>query len=813
MEIKGLTTEEVNERKRKGLSNKTSKIKSKTLPEIIIENLFSVFNIIIFIVVVFLFYFYLHSADNRLLMDSVGVTIVAFFNTILAIFQEIRAKKALDKVSLMLQKTTVVLRDGKESMVDNSDIVLDDVVLLKRGDQVIADGRVLVSMKIYVDESLITGESLHLSKKENDNLFSGSYCVSGSGYYLVEKTGDECYTAVITKMAKKYKFSTSPLQNKINLIVKFLFVSALILVALELIFGRTGNYGEVRMIRKIASIIIALIPQGLVLMISVIYAFGILRISRIGAIINKLNAIESFSNIKVVCMDKTGTLTQNNLAVIAINYFPCDYSETTLRKILSSYALSSSEQNETIRTVSLIESSAKAKIINELPFNSELKFSAAKLSLPEYGIYEKTFILGAYDILSARSAAINPIEVIESENLLDFRNLMFGLLPDNISLEVIKDSSNLPLITPLVLISINDQVRLDAAETIKIFKQKGIEFKILSGDSPGAVRSILRELSWDVSESEIITGMELENIGDEQLYDSVKNKVVFARLQPQHKLRIIKSLRGQKIYTAMIGDGVNDIPAIKESDIGIAMEEGSKSTKEIADIVLLKNRFSLLPEIFNEGKKIINTSNAVSKLFLTKNFMVVFITLFSLIFAREFPLTPTRISLFNIFAIGLPAFLFTAINKNCTVTRKFFTEVISFVLISSFVIVTFGYIGELIAKHYFIVSRNEIQLLLLAIFLLTTIFNFVIIVSDSPEKEKKIYLLYAVLFALLNVLLATIPSHLKLIYYLKIFYDVEYINVRLWLIIIPVSLSGSLVLWFLQKLRHNLIIKSFHPFS
>jgi magnesium-transporting ATPase (P-type) len=190
--------------------------------------------------------------------------------------------------------------------------------------------------------------------------------------------------------------------------------------------------------------------------------------------------------------------------------------------------------------------------------------------------------------------------------------------------------------------------------------------------------------------------------------------------------------------------------------------------------------------------------------------MVVFITLFSLILVREFPLTPTRISLFNIFAIGLPAFLYTALNKNYSISRNFLSEVISFVIISSLIIVTFGYIGEQIAKHYFKISRNDIQLLLLAVFLLTTIFNFIIIVADSPEKEKKIYLLYAVLFALLNILFATIPSHLKLIYYLKIFYDVEYIDIRLWFIIIPISIAGSLVLWVLQKLRQKLTIKIFH---
>jgi cation-transporting ATPase E len=624
----------------------------------------------------------------------------------------------------------------------------------------------------------------------------------------VEKTGDECYAAEITRMAKKYKFNSTPLQSKINLIVKFLFVTALILVALELLFGRT-NYGEVHLIRKIASIIIALIPQGLVLMVSVIYAYGVLRISKIGAIINKLNAVESFSNIKVVCMDKTGTITQNNHEVTAINYLPSDYIEPVLKKIITSFALSSSEQNETIRAVSLIDSAVKAEIKDELPFSSELKFSAAKLSIPQYGINEKTFILGAFEILIAQSSAADLNDIIKLKNLSGCRNLLFGQLHDNISLEDLKSGNDLPAITPLAVVSISDQVRIDAADTIRTFGQKGIEFKILSGDSPGSISSVLRELNWDVNESEIITGSELELIKDDQLYNIVENKIVFARLLPQQKLRIIKSLKGQKIYTAMIGDGVNDIPAIKESDIGIAMEEGSKSTKEIADIVLLKNQFSLLPEIFNEGTKIVNTSDAVSKLFLTKNFMVVFITLFSLIFAREFPLTPTRISFFNIFAIGFPAFLYTAINKNCSVKRNFFFEVISFVIISSLVIVSFGYIGEIVAKHFFSISRNDIQLLLLAIFLLTTIFNFIIIVSDSPEREKKIYMVYAGMFALLNIILATFPLHLKLIYYLKIFYDVDYIDTRLWLIIIPVSLIGSIVLLLLQKLRHKLISNGF----
>jgi cation-transporting ATPase E len=808
MEFKGLTAAEVIERKKKGLGNNASGVKTKTVSGIIIENLFSVFNIIIFAVVVFLLYFHLKTGDRRLLMDCFGVSIVAIINTIIAIFQEIKAKIALDKVSLMLQKSTTVIRDSKEETIDNKEIVQDDLIILKRGDQVIADGKILFSNKIEIDESLITGESEHLSKKENDQLFSGSFCVSGNGMYLAEKIGDECYANSITSLAKKYKFNVSPLQQKINLIVKFLFITAIVLVVLELIFGRAASYSEVHLIRKIASILIALIPQGLVLMVSVIYAIGIYRISKIGAIIEKLNAVEAFSSIKIICMDKTGTITKNTLAVTGINYFPGETPEDSIKNILAFYSSKSSERNETIRAISSPGTTIVGEIIDELPFSSDLKFSAVSLSLPGLNINNKTFVLGAFDILidyTSPDLKIKPEEVIRSKNLSDYRNLLFGKLKNKIPLENLGKEISKSEIIPLAVVSINDQVRLDAADTIKEFKVKGIEFKILSGDSAGSIRSILRELDWDVSENEIITGNELDLINDDDFFSIIRHKIVFARLQPQQKLRIIKSLRMNKIFTAMIGDGVNDIPAIKESDVGIAMEEGSKSTKEIADIVLLKNKFSLLPEIFNEGNKILNTAGSVSKLFLTKNFMVIFITLFTLLFPFEFPLTPTRISLFNIFAIGLPAFLIASINKDNRTVKYFFSEVISYVIISSLVIVVFGYLGVYIAKNYFLISRTDVQLMLLAILLLVSFANFFVIISNSPKPEWKIYITFIIIFSAINVFFAAVHIHTRILTYLKDFYDVDYIERNLWLIIIPVSLTASLVLWGLQLLRRKIL--------
>ena len=395
--------------------------------------------------------------------------------------------------------------------------------------------------------------------------------------------------------------------------------------------------------------------------------------------------------------------------------------------------------------------------------------------------------------------------MLNAKNLNDFRNLLFGKVKKTTQLDSLKkDFANIE-IEPLCVISITDQARQDAAETINLFKEKGIEFKILSGDAPGSINTILKQLDWQIKPDEIITGGELDSIGEGAFYDAIKNKIVFARLQPEQKLQVIKAFRKEGISTAMIGDGVNDIPAIKEADIGIAMEEGSKSTREIADIVLLKNKFSLLPSIFDEGNKIMNTTSSVSKLFLTKNFMVIFLTLFSLIFLWEFPLTPTRISLLNIFAIGAPAFIIATVNKNTKRIKNFFKEVISFVSVSALIIVLFSYAGVFLAHKFFPNDDTDIQLVILTIMILTTFANFYIVISGSDKKEKKIYFSYILIFSSLYILFTAVDADLSFLNFMKDFYDVDYINPELWTIIVPVCITAAFTLWRAHKIRVKII--------
>ncbi|MBP9191311.1 MAG: HAD-IC family P-type ATPase [Ignavibacteria bacterium] len=806
MQFQGLTSEEVRKKIAEGLQNKSSKPRTKTVSEIFIENLFSVFNLVIFSIIIFLSYFYFQTRDDRLLLDSVGIFIIAFLNTFLAIFQEIKAKRALDKVNLLLKKEVIVIRDGKEVSIEPSEIVLDEIILIRRGDQIVVDGEVVFSNHLEIDESLLTGESNPIHKKLNEEILSGSFCLSGNGFYKAVKIGNESYAAKITEQAKKYKFDLTPLQKKINSIVKILFVVALFLVALEVGFN-TGNM-DIDFVRKISTILISLVPQGLVLMATVTFAVGVSRISKLGAIVQRLNAIESFSNVQVVCMDKTGTLTQNILSVYQLNLVSDKYTEQEVKSFIGTYAKLTSDKNATINAINIYDADNEFKIKDEFPFSSERKLSMISA---EKGNEKITFVLGAYDVLikKVKGSSFETTEKLFADKELGiYRNVLFGIVRNDVSSVDLNKKLDGLEVEPLCVISITDKIRDDVYDALKLFEGNGIKLKILSGDSAKAIQEVTNIIGWKVKDSDMITGSDLDNISDEQFKKTVMDNVIFARLKPEHKLRIIKTLKKDKIYTAMIGDGVNDLPAIKEADMGIAMEEGSSITKEVADIVLLKNKFSLLPSIFDEGNKIVNTVKSVGKLFITKNFFVIYITLLSLFFFLDFPLTPRRVSLINVFGIALPAFIITAKNTDTSRTVNFMKELITFVILSAFIIVAAGYTGIYFAEKYFVVNGKEIQMVMLTIMIITNIANYFSIVLPDAGKNALLYLLYGLGILLGYIFLAATGSDLLMINLVKEFYEIDYVRPDLWVLIMTVSIVSSFILYFAQKLRFNYINKN-----
>ena len=805
MELAGLSSQDIKDKIAKGLQNKSSKTTSKKVSRILLDNFFSVFNLIILLIIIYLFIFYLRTNDKRLLLDSIGSMSVALINTLLAVFQEIRAKIALDKVNLLLKKVVKVVRDGTLISIEQSEIVQDDVIFIERGDQAGVDGEIYQANRLEIDESLLTGESIPIEKKDGDKILSGSFCVSGNGYYIARKVGDESYASGIIRLAKKFRMNLTPLQVKINLMVKSLFASAVVLVVLEIIF-RDISFGYVESVRKISTIMLSLVPQGLVLMSSVTFAIGVYRISRIGAIIQRLNAIESFSNVKVVCTDKTGTLTQNKLSVYSVT--PLNNSaKEEIENLLGTYAKYSSDKNATLRTLEQFESLPDVKLLDEIPFSSENKMSIIKI---ENGKKEMILVLGGFDILIDKIERNKQSEVqnIFSEKKLDvYRNLLFGKVASDIPLNLIKESIDNFKIEPFCIVSITDLIRKDVFEAIELFRKNEIQVKILSGDSAPAIQAVAREIGWQISDSEMISGNDIDSINDENLPKIIKEKSIFARLKPEHKLKIIRALKKEKIYTAMIGDGVNDLPAIKESNLGIAMEEGSSITKEVSDIVLLKNKFSLLPDIFNEGNRIVNTVNSVAKLFLTKNFLVIFLTLMSLFFMFQFPLTPRRVALINIFSVGLPALIIAFKNANVSKSVNFMKDLISFVLLSALIIACAAYTGEYFTKKYFEISHTDLQMVMMSIMIIISISNYLAVALHKGEKNFNTYLWFAIIILGFFIVLAVTQFKYPLFRLLKEFYEVYYLKPDYWGIVLLVSLISSGLLLILQLLRERIIKK------
>ena len=805
----GLTYSQVKDRIEKGQVNKAAKPRSKTVSEILIENIFSIFNIIIFGIILFVLIFYFLNNDIRLLLDSIGILSIAVINTFIAVFQEIRSKKALDKVNLLLKKQVTVIREGKNELIDITDIVVGDIILISRGDQIVVDGKVIEPKKLEIDESLLTGESIPIEKSENEEILSGSFCVAGSGYYRAEKIGNESYANSVTSLAKKYKFVVTPLQRKINLILKVLFGVALLLVGLEVLnyytgFSKPPIQDSVEFVRKIATILISLVPQGLVLMASVTFALGVYRISKIGAIVQRLNAIESFSNVQVVCMDKTGTLTENKLKVHSVTNLNQDFSSDELKKLLGTFSNQSSEKNATIRALDGFEYYKEAIYIEELPFNSTNKLSILKLEIGNDALF---YILGAYDILCEQMPA-NTKDLTKAKfdelNLRLYRNLLFGKVTNIGSVELKQDELGKLEIEPYCIVSISDTVRHDVHEALELFTNNGIKFKILSGDSGEAIAAVLKEIGWDTGKDDIISGKDIDKLSDKEFEKCVFDKFVFARLKPEHKLRIIDILKKNKVYTAMIGDGVNDLPAIKRADMGIAMEEGSSITKEVADIVLLKNKFSLLPQIFDEGNKIVNSVNSVAKLFLTKNFIVIYLSLLSLIFLTDFPLTPRRVSLLNIFAIGLPSLLLTLKNDNISKCRIFTKDVFSFVVLSSIIINAGGYTAHYLAARVINSVHSEAHMVTMTVIILLSVINFIIVATETGQK-KGIFLIYGVVLITAFTAISMINKNFILIKFFRVFYEIQHLEDSQWWIIAGVTIIASLVLYFGHKVRERIV--------
>jgi cation-transporting ATPase E len=683
--ITGLTSQEVLDRRARGLGHHAPARSSRSYTQIFRENVFTFINDVLFLLGFLLVL--LGKVSDAVL--TVGIILI---NVLVSVVQEIRAKRTLDRIALLTRPTATVVRDGQQQTIDPDEIVLGDSLLVNAGDQIVVDGPVLDG-SMEADESLLTGESDLISKKPGDPVYSGSFCVSGSVYYEAQKVGEQSLVHQITASARAFRRVLTPLQQQINLVLRVLLLVA---VYLELLLAIRSPLDKIPFVEsvKMSVVIIGLVPNGLFLAISLAYAMGAVRIAGKGALIQQANAVESLSNVDMLCLDKTGTLTSNNICFESV--YPLVISETEFKQLLGDFSASLSSSNSTSAAIGAALPGNKLPAAAEVPFSSARKWSALALDVPKW---RGSYVLGSPEVLQpALADAADPsgplgrtiTAQMQTWTEKGLRVLLFAQRPDSLTLHNKSGQPVLPKgLIPLGLVSLSDQLRPEARQTLEAFQQAGVKLKIISGDNPVTVASLAKQAGLS-KDARLISGLDLAKMDSAQFTAAAEAYTVFGRITPQQKERLVQSLRDRGHYVAMIGDGVNDVLSLKQANLGIAMQSGSQAARGVADIVLLNDSFNALPHAVREGQRIIVGMQDILKLFLTR---VLYVTLLILSIGSigGFPFEPKNISILTLLTVGIPTIFLAAWARPAVVRRVNMTRrLMHFILPAGLTISLFG---------------------------------------------------------------------------------------------------------------------------
>ncbi len=642
--LEGLTTKEAIDRRHRGQGNDVKLETGRSYWQIIRENIFTFINIVFFAISIVMISLQLYS-------DGVLVVVVIFGGVLVNIIQEIWAKQQLDKIALLNRPKVTVIRDGKEQELEPREIVLGDILVAASGEQILVDGQVVGQGKIEVDESLLTGESELILKVAADQVYSGTFCVSGRALYQATQVGKDTTAYQLTVSARAFRQVYTPLQVEINLIIRVVMLIACFLWVLS----GVSMFSQARSLTDFvhrAAVIAGLVPVGMYLAITLAYALGAVRMIGQDVLIQQANAVESLSNVDVLCLDKTGTLTSNNLRLL--NIYPLGIEEPKLKQILASYGTGVTTTNKTSEAIALwgqthnLDTFPTQPIIHEIPFTSNRKWSALTLEQDQGKV---TYVLGAPEILAPSIANSHQYsDYLHNQTSQGLRVLMFAMTLDT-------GFSNSPVLpsrlTPLGILTFGDELRPQVQETLAGFRTAGIELKIISGDNPETVVALAKQAGV-AKEIQGVSGAELALMDEAEFRQAALENNVFGRITPEQKAKLVKVLRRCGRYVAMIGDGVNDVLSLKQANLGIAMESGAKATRGVADIVLLKDSFGALPFTFLEGQKIRNGIIDVVKLFLIRSLSMTMMIFASAIVVDHFPFVNKHTAIVSLIGVGFP---------------------------------------------------------------------------------------------------------------------------------------------------------------
>jgi len=646
----GLTNTEVTSRRQQGLGNSTHSGGGRSYSDIIRANLFSSFNNILFAVGIVLA---LLGRYN----DAFITVIVGLFNAIISTVQEIRAKQQLDRIAVLARPKVMVLRDGQEEAIAAEALVQGDLIHLSSGDQAVVDGHVIGEGAAEMDESLLTGESDLIRKRSGDEILSGSFCVTGSLYFAADKVGDESFANKLTAAARTYVLSQTPMQSRVSYVIRLLMALAVLMGLIFYVAGFIQDFTFSENVRATA-VLIGLVPYGLFLTIAVAYALGAVTIANRGALVQQSNAVESLSNIDVLCMDKTGTLTANRLQFDEILPLEGQTLEE-VKAALGDFVHNSSSSNTTSSAIAATLAGTTRTPSDEVAFASSRKWSAVAFDEPErQGVY----VLGAIEMMAAALptdalAAHSPLaEQVSALSDQGLRVLLFAYHPTATTLPMNGNEPTLPPLTPLALVTLRDELRPFVKETLRQFTDLGVQLKIISGDNPQTVAALARQAGF--VDPKLVSGPELAQMSLEEIRIAANEATIFGRISPEQKQMLVDVLTKAGHYVAMMGDGVNDVLSLKKAQVGIAMQSGSNATRNVADMVLLGDSYAALLPALSEGKRIINGITDATYLLVGRGLAYALIIVAVMMVGLNFPFEPAQLGL-TTFSVGFPAFMLT----------------------------------------------------------------------------------------------------------------------------------------------------------
>lgn len=660
----GLSDEEVRLRKEEGKVNTSSTLRTKSIKRIFYDNIFTLFNAINIVLLIALLL--VGSYKNMLFIG------VVFANIAIGIFQEIRSKISVDKLTILSEKKINVLRNGKTVEISKEKIVLDDILVLSRGAQIPADC-IVYGGECKVNESLLTGEADLIPKSKNDELLSGSFVAAGKCYAKVTKVGADCYAAKINNEAKYIKKVNSQILKSFNFIIK---LCTFILIPVGVFFfvrqyGIQGGDIQGTVVSTVAALL-GMIPKGMILLTSSVLAVSIIRLSSKKVLVQEMYCIETLARVDVLCLDKTGTLTADEMNVTDI--INLGSTDEEIQTALSSIVASSDEINATLNAIKdYTDGIIPLKCNRFSPFSSETKWSGGTfdngktyiIGATEFVLHDKEKFPEVYKIINGISQTVRIISLATTDSPINGSNL-----PSNLR--------------PMALILIKDKLRDNVKETVNYFKEQGVTLKVISGDSVKTVKNIAIDTGIEGAENSV--DMTTVN-SDEELYEVAEKCNVFGRVTPIQKKKLILAIKQHGHSVAMTGDGVNDVLALKEADCSVAMASGSDAARNVSQLVLVNNDFASMPDVVAEGRRTINNLERSSSLFIVKTIYSIILSIFFIFFSMEYPYQPIQLTLIGAFTVAIPSFVL-ALQPNKNIIKGNFTfNIIARALPSAFCVV------------------------------------------------------------------------------------------------------------------------------